>query len=878
MAKFRDTDHLYRVLHFFFARLMDREDVAAALHAANFVLRFRYTDPEGQVTIDLRELPIRWEFGPTELEPELEMIQSADTAHEFWLGQLNVPAAIATRRVVSRGPIAKALKLLPAIKPAFPIYREVLVDLGEESLLADVGEAGGAAGWQAMLQDILDRVRKLVPVDLRGLLRPLRRASSPVALDQLEHHFIPLVSEAEASPPEIAYRDQELPDDEAGLRLEMLARMHLIRAFEERLSRAYAAGEVPTEAIHLSIGQEATAVGVCFALRADDFIATTHRGHGHMLAKGADLDGMMAELLGKATGLCGGKGGSMHVTEAAVGAIGANGIVGASPLAASGAAHSARQRGTDQVAVAFLGDGATNQGMFHEALNFAAVFDLPVVFVVENNQYGEFTAVEQHTRVPVISERAAAYGMPGVTVDGNDCWEVYQAATDAIARARAGDGPTLLECVTYRWHGHMEGEAVPYRADSEIAEWKERCPIKALRGKLVAEGLDQADADHLERTATAAIDAAWAKAQQAPEPGRETLATDVYSPEPSYLYHGDEPDPGSREVTFSQALWEGLAEELRRDPSTYLLGEDVTTGGYFAVTVGLVDEFGTDRLIDTPISEYAIVGTAVGAAMSGQRPIAEILFSDFLTTCMDPIVNNAAKLRYMSGGQYRMPLVVRTPGGAGLGMAAQHSQSLEALLTGIPGLIVIAPATPYDAKGLLAAAIRSNNPVLFFENKVLYAATGPVPEGAYTVPIGVAKVQRPGRDVTLVSVAGVLGKVLDAAERLARSGVDAEVIDVRTLVPLDLATIVESVVKTGRLVTVEDGSLMHGFGGEIVARVVEHAWGSLVAPPRRVAALDVPIPYNSALENAVVPDAERIMDAARRVMATGSPGWSLPWK
>jgi len=870
MGVFRDTTHLYRVLDAFFTRLLTRDEIARPLHAASFVLRFRYTDPDGQVTIDLRELPIRWVFGDSDLQPELEMIQSADTAHQFWLGNLNVPVAIATRKVVSRGPIRKALELLPAIKPAFPIYAATLADLGERDLLPAAAERGTTATWQAMLADLIERVRGRVRADLERLvparLQRHRAPATPVDRGRLGAHLIPLVSEAEASPAELVHRDQQLPGDEVALRTAMLERMCLVRAFEERLSRAYAAGEVPTEAIHLSIGQEGTAVGVCFALRADDYIATTHRGHGHMLAKGADLDGMMAELLGKATGLCGGKGGSMHVTEAAVGAIGANGIVGASPLLAAGAAHAARMAGSDQVAVAFFGDGATNQGMFHEAANFAAVFDLPVILLVENNGYGEFTAVDRHTRVPVIAQRAAAYGMPGVTVDGNDCWAVYQATREAVARARSGGGPTLLECVTYRWHGHMEGEAIGYRTAEEIAEWKRRCPIAAMRTRLRGEGVADAEVDRLDREASERVAAAFARAQADPAPGPEVITTDVYSPEPEYLYRGVEVARGDREITFSAALWEALAEELDRDPTTYLLGEDVATGGYFAVTVGLIDRFGPGRIIDTPISEYAIVGTAVGAAMCGRRPIAEILFSDFLTTCMDPIVNNAAKLRYMSGGQYRMPMVVRTPGGAGLGMAAQHSQSLEAWLTGIPGLIVVAPATPYDAKGLLKAAIRSNNPVLFFENKVLYAATGPVPAGDYVVPLGVASIARRGRDLTLVSVAGALGKVMDAATALAGDGIDAEVVDLRTLVPLDVATVVDSVARTGHLVTVEDASLMHGFGGEIIARVAEAAWSSLRAPPVRVAALDVPIPYASVLENAVVPDAGRVVAAARQVV------------
>ncbi len=849
MAVFRNTEHLYEVLDAFFKRVAERPEVAESLLAGALVIRFRYSEPEGQITVDLRQGPVSWQTGESELEPDVEMIQSADTAHQFWLGRLNVPTAIATRKVVSRGPVAKALKLLPAVKPAFALYQQTLRELGYEAMLPAEKPTSQslAKGWDRFVR-LFGRLRKKELPDTT----------------ELNAHLIPLSEEAELPP--VSFRDQQLPTDEAALKVEMLRRMMLIRAFEQYLSEANKQGQIPTEAIHLSIGQEATAVGVCFALRPDDYIATTHRGHGHMLAKGVELDGMMAELLAKATGLCDGKGGSMHVTDATLGAIGANGIVGASPLIATGAAHAARLRKSDQVAVAFFGDGATNQGMFHEALNFAAVFDLPAVFVVENNLYGEFTPIGRHTRVKQLADRAAAYGMPGQTVDGNDPWAVYEAMQQAVQRARRGEGPTLLECLTYRWHGHMEGETADYRSDEEIAEWKAKCPIKLWRQSLVAQDLLSADdAEQLQQQARDAVQLSFEKAQQDPEPERKQLFTDVYCPDPADLYR-PKANASNRvdgpEITNSQAIADAIAEEMERDDRVYLLGEDVTTGGYFAVTAGLVDRFGAARIVDTPISEYAIVGSAVGAAMTGARPVAEILVSDFLTTCADPIVNQAAKLRYMSGGQYSVPMVVRSPGGAGLGMAAQHSQCLEALFTGIPGLIVLAPGTPYDAKGLLKAAIRSNNPVLFFENKVHYTATGPVPQDEYLVPIGVADIKRAGTDLTLVSIGVALANALEAAQQLAANGVEVEVVDVRSLVPLDLATIVRSVAKTGRLVTVEDAALCHGFGSEVVARVAEVAFSHLKAAPRRVAGADVPIPYNTALENAAVPDVEAIRKAA----------------
>lgn len=648
--------------------------------------------------------------------------------------------------------------------------------------------------------------------------------------------------------------------------------MYLIRCFEETLSAEFAAGNVPAEALHLSTGQEATAVGACFALRPDDYMTTTHRGHGHMLAKGADLNGMMAEILAKSTGLCKGKGGCMHVTQASIGALGANGIVGASGAVAIGAALSSKQRGSGQVALTFLGDGATAQGMFHEAVNFAAVFDLPAVFVVENNQYAEFTPLAGHTRLERLADRAKGYGIPGVVVDGNDPWAVYEAVQAAASRARSGAGPTLIEAVTYRWHGHSEGEAAVYRTPEEVAGWRTKDPILRWRKGLVEQGVvTESEAVAMEQGAEALVAHALASARLDPEPPAEALYQDVYAPDPSYLWSPEgapraENAGPVREITCSQALRDALAEEMERDPSVYLIGEDVALGGYFVVTAGLIERFGKDRVIDTPISEYAIVDSSVGAAMTGRRPVAEIQFSDFLTCCMDPLINQAAKMRYMSGGQYQVPLVVRAPGGAGIGMAAQHSQSLEALLTGIPGLIVVAPGTPADAKGLLKSAIRSNNPVLFLENKLLYVTTGPVPTGEYLTPLGRADVKRPGVDVTLVAVGSAVGAALEAAGRLSADGIEVEVVDPRTLYPCDWATIVGSVVKTGRLAVVETGHLTGGFGGEVIARATEYAWGSLKQAPIRIAGKDVPIPYNRALENAAVATSQDIETALRGML------------
>jgi pyruvate dehydrogenase E1 component beta subunit len=326
----------------------------------------------------------------------------------------------------------------------------------------------------------------------------------------------------------------------------------------------------------------------------------------------------------------------------------------------------------------------------------------------------------------------------------------------------------------------------------------------------------------------------------------------------------------TRVLTYAEALNEALREEMRRDPTVFVMGEDVAVwggGGIFGVTKGLVEEFGTERVRDTPISEEAIAAVAVGAAATGSRPVAEIMYVDFIGLAMEPIVNQAAKLRYMFGGKARVPMVIRAQEGAGRGNAAQHSQSLEAWFCHIPGLKVVTPSTPADAKGLLKSAIRDDNPVIFLEHKVLYFSKGSVPSDAeFTVPLGVADVKRVGSDVTIVGIHTMVGKALEAAERLEADGISVEVIDPRTLVPLDEAAIIESVKKTGRLIVSHEAYTRSGYGAEIVARVVEAAFDYLDAPPLRICARDVPVPYSAVLETAALPQVDDLVNAARALV------------
>ncbi len=636
--------------------------------------------------------------------------------------------------------------------------------------------------------------------------------------------------------------------------------MALIRRFEQRTIELFQDGTVKGTA-HSSVGQEAIAAGACLALRRTDFVVTHHRGHGHTIAKGASLERMMAELLGRVDGYCGGLGGSMHIADFALNILGANGIVGAGMGLAVGAALAAKQRGAGDAGLVFFGDGAANEGIFHEALNVAAIWRLPVVFFCENNRYGLSTAAASVTAGGSIAARAAGYGVPGETIDGNDPDAVFEAAAIALARARAGEGPTLIEAHTWRWGDHSMRANLPrYRRDAEEAEGLALDPIARAAAALEVGPEDLAD---MTAAASARVEQAVAFARASPEPTMDALAAAVLAPlQPAE----PEPPPGDRAITYAQAITEAIGQEMARDERVFVVGEDVgAIGGIFGLTRGLLDRF-PGRLLDTPISEQAIGGLAVGAALAGRRPIAEIQLFDFVTLMMDMIVNQAAKARFMLGGQVSVPVVFRGPQGGGIRLAAQHSQSLEAWFAHVPGLIVLAPSSPYDAKGLMTAAIRDDNPVVFLEHKLLYLGTpAPVPEAAYAIPIGRAAIRRPGKDATIVATMAMVERALTAADTLARSGIEAEVIDPRTLRPLDLDTIAASVRKTGRCVVVHEAPRTGGLGAEIAASIGEACFDWLDAPIARVAMPDVPMPYNDRLERGLMPSPASIAAAVRNV-------------
>ena len=651
---------------------------------------------------------------------------------------------------------------------------------------------------------------------------------------------------------------------------ELYHQMVRIREFELRTSELYRDGIVPGF-VHLSVGQEAVAVGVCSQLRADDVITSTHRGHGHVMAKGLDMTAMFAELMGRATGVCGGFGGSMHIADPGLGIFGANGIVGAGLPIAGGAALAASMQGSDRVTVAFFGDGAVATGAFHEAVNLAALWKLPLLLVCENNGFSEFSRTSDQHPVPMAA-RSAGYGIAHETVDGNDIEAVARSASRLIEQIRRGQSPLLLEAVTERVHGHYEGDQQRYR-DPDAAPAED--PIERGRRMLRAQGYDESRIAAIDAAVRAEVDLAATTAQDAPWPDversyelgdvRRIVARHYRTRGPHAAVTakaGDGAGDGA-ELRGSQSVRLALDDALAQNLKVFVAGIDVGAGGgVFGITKGLAAKY-PGRLLDTPIAETAIMGLGVGAAMAGLRPVVELMYLDFIGVCLDQLMNQAAKLGFMTGGATDVAMVVRTQFGVGRSSGSQHSQSLEALLAHLPGLVVLMPATVTDMYGLLRSAIDLPGPVVVIENRMLYEMKGPAPAPGHRTPIGKADVVRSGSDVTIVTASRALYLGLEAAEVAAAEGISCEVIDLRTIAPLDIDTVLESLARTNRLIVVTEASGDFGIGAEIAARAVDEGFWSLDAPVRRVTGPSTPVPYSPPLERAWLPSVDRLLAEIR---------------
>ena len=692
----------------------------------------------------------------------------------------------------------------------------------------------------------------------------------------------------------------------------------LIRRFEEEAGRQYQRAKAGGF-LHLAIGEEATIVGTTSVMRPEDYLIGTYRTHGHAIARGTDPKRVMAELFGRVDGTSGGRGGSMHIFDLEHRFMGGYGIVGGNLPLAAGLALSSDYRGTDEVTVCMFGDGASNTGNFGETMNLAALWSLPVVFLVENNLYGMGTALERHSAVPDLSHKAEGMGVPGVRVDGMDVLAVRETVAEHIRIAREDRKPTMIEAFTYRYRGHSAADPEVYREKEEVEEWQRKDPIEtfaapagggegALRGRDPGDPRRSRQDRHRggrvrRQLPRAAARLALRRPLRARRPGAGLVRRRRALPRLARGgggAHGHQARPAARRarcgvrrgrgtsrgrgrptghpargralmavMRMREALRDAMAEEMRRDEDVFVMGEDVAVfQGSFKVTEGLLDEFGEKRVRDTPISENSIVGMGVGSAMGGLRPIVEIMTVNFALLAMDQIVNHAAAIPYMFGGQVRVPMVIRMPGGGGHQLGPTHSHSFEALFLQIPGLLVACPSTPADAKGLLKAAIRDDNPVIFIEHETLYGIRGEVPEnGDDVVDFGDAAIRREGSDVTIVGILRMAEVAMQAAKVLSEEhGVEAEVIDPRTLRPLDLDTIVESVQKTNRVVIVEEGWPHGGVGANLAALIQGQAFDYLDAPVERVTGADVHMPYSKRMEQAAIPHAENVVSAALQTL------------
>lgn len=640
----------------------------------------------------------------------------------------------------------------------------------------------------------------------------------------------------------------------------------LPRTIEEKMLRLIRQGRLAKW--FSGYGQEAVAVGSTWALEAGDYILPTHRNLGVWTTRGVPLKPLFCQLMGKQGGYTKGRDRTFHFGLPGKRIVGMISQVAAMLPVACGLGLAVKLKGAGGVALAFVGDGATREGDFHEAVNLASVWKLPVLFLVENNAYGLSTPVEEAVAVRDIADAAPGYGLPGEVVDGNDVVAMIDAVRRAAARARRGEGPTLLEAKTFRMRGHEEATGSSYVPAELLKSWSRKDPVERLERRLLEAGeLTVGEMEQIRREAATEVKEAAEFALSQPQVKSTAAAerADLFAPAPK-----PSPAPPAEsgpKRRFIDAINEALRQAMERDHRVLLMGQDIGAyGGVFKVTKGLVEQFGADRVRNTPIIESGAVGAAMGLALEGFKPVLEIQYADFLACGYNQIVNNLATTHYRWGAAINV--TIRAPFGGGLGAGPFHSQSPEAWFCHVPGLKVVVPATPRDAKGLLLAAIDDPNPVLFFEHKHLYrAVSGLVPEEPFSIELGKARVVREGNDATLVTYGAGVHWALEEAERQQQRGRSIEVIDLRTLVPWDKETVLDSIRKTSRLLVLHEASRRAGFGAEVAASIAEEAFEWLDAPPVRIGGEELPVPFSKNLESEIYSARARLHAALEHLLA-----------
>jgi 2-oxoisovalerate dehydrogenase E1 component len=595
------------------------------------------------------------------------------------------------------------------------------------------------------------------------------------------------------------------------------------------------------------IGQEAIAVGATLALDTDEWILPLHRNLGVFTARQLSLQQLFHQWQGSSLGFSKGRERSFHFGSRRHHICGMISHLGPQLSIADGISLAHKLKKEDKVSLAFTGEGGTSEGEFHEALNVASVWNLPVIFLIENNGYGLSTPVEEQYRCEQLVQRATGYGMRGMRINGNNLLEVYHAVKEAKRHAIQEQQPVLIEAMTFRMRGHEEASGTKYVPSALLEEWAEQDPVVHFeRFLLYLQLINETGIRNIRETLKQEIELEinTALAEVSPPVSEADELNDIYAPAPAPI----SPAAGiaTPEKRFIDAISEGLDQAMKQYPNLVLMGQDIAEyGGAFKITDGLVAKFGRDRVRNTPLCESAIVGAGLGLSIMGFKSMVEMQFADFVTCGFNQIVNNLAKIHYRWG--QTADVVIRLPSGAGVGAGPFHSQSNEAWFTHVPGLKVVYPATPADAKGLLLAAFADPNPVLFFEHKALYRSiSGPVPEGLYTIEIGKANVVRTGEDISIITYGSGVHWALEYAQQHPQ--LSLHILDLRTLLPLDYAAIREAVAATGKVLILHEDTLTGGLGGEISAWIAEHCFSMLDAPVMRCAGLDTPIPFAAALE------------------------------
>ena len=610
------------------------------------------------------------------------------------------------------------------------------------------------------------------------------------------------------------------------------------------------------------IGQEAIAVGAAAALLEDELVFTLHRNLGVFTVRNMPLDRLFCQWQGKALGFSKSRERSFHFGSMDYGIVGMISHLGPQLSLGAGAALAYKLKKENRISLAFTGDGGTSQGEFHEALNTAAVWQLPIIFLVENNGYGLSTPSNEQFRCAQIADRAKGYGMKSVIIDGNNVLDVYRKIQETAQAMRENPEPVLVECMTFRMRGHEEASGNKYVPKELIEQWAAKDPISNYEKYLLDLGLLTEDLIlNFRKRIKLEIDRNWqiAENEPYPQPDLQEELADVYAPfEQQITLPASE---AKTEKRFVDSISDGLRMAMQKHDNLLLMGQDIAEyGGVFKITQGFVEEFGRERVRNTTLCESAIIGIGLGLSLKGYKSMIEMQFADFVSCGFNQIVNNLAKIHYRWG--QHADIVIRMPTGAGVGAGPFHSQSNEAWFFHTPGLKILYPSTSYDAKGLLLAAFEDPNPIMFFEHKVLYRSIKEeIPDDYYTVEIGKARIAREGSQVSVLTYGMGVHWALKAAEEL---GIDAEIIDLRTLLPLDYDAITATVKKTNRVIILHEDTLIGGIGGELSAYISEHLFEHLDAPVMRVASLDTPVPFSTELEKQFLPG-ERFKEKLRNL-------------